>query len=51
LRSFSSMVLGLSPAACYQLFKYGGPEIGPKNTLTFALSQLYPLSKRVVLWT
>ena len=23
------MVVGLSPAASYQLFKYGGPETGP----------------------
>jgi hypothetical protein len=27
------MVVSLSPAACYQLFKYGGPETGPISSI------------------
>jgi hypothetical protein len=37
--------VGSSPAACSQVFKYGGPETGPKKHL----NQPYPLNKRVVL--
>ena len=33
--------MGLSPASSYQLFKYGGPETGPK-------SKPYPLNKTVM---